>query len=213
MFVSYLMQAVIVLSTWVLYHAYQEWAKYPLWASIVPFKGHKRASMIAVQLQRAIKASHHTDALVSALVEFQKAQVFFMLAVQIAAIIALNNPTYLEASSWQQLWNNVGILFNLAFGGCLPVVFVLVLLRRAGKRSPYTLIVSTICVVLSTVMWFLTYESGPDPDTFKIKYEGTPLPECGGEIAPIKFCYSDDWFIKNCEQPYQQRRANGPPLG
>jgi len=91
------MQMFIMLSAWLAFHFYQTWAQYPLTVTLMPFRGVKRASDLAGRLQRQIACSHHTAALVSALVEFQKAQVFFMLAVQIAAIIALQNNKYIEA--------------------------------------------------------------------------------------------------------------------
>lgn len=134
----------------------------------------------------------------SALVDFQKAQVFFMLAVQIAALIALHNPSYVEANSWQQLWNNIGILYNLAFGGCLPVLFSLFILRLMDKRSVYTLGVSLCCVAISTATWFLTWDANPDPNT-SISYTGPDLPACGGMIAPIKYCYDYGWFVNNSD--------------
>ncbi|KAK4540991.1 hypothetical protein LTR36_008360 [Oleoguttula mirabilis] len=198
MFVSYLMQEFIVLSAWLAYHFYQTWAAWPLAAVLMPFHGPKRASLRADQLQRAIRASHHTAALVSALVEFQKAQVFFMLAVQIAALIALHNPSYVQATSWQQLWNNLGILYNLAFGGCLPVLFSLFILRLAGKRSVYTLAVSFCCVAISAATWFLTWSAEPNPNT-TISYTGPNLPACGGMTAPIKYCYDYGWFVINSD--------------
>lgn len=110
-----------------------------------------------------------------------------MLAVQIAVLVALHNVTYFQASSWQQLWNNFGILFNLSFGGCLPVLFTLLLLRMAGKKSWYIIISTTCCVALSVATWFVTYNASPDSNN--IIYTGPDLPACGGSIAPIKYCY------------------------
>ena len=186
------MQTFIVLSAWLAYHFYSTWAVWPMTVVLMPIHGPKRASLRADELQRAIRASNHTAALVSALVEFQKAQVFFMLAVQAASMIALHDPKYIQAASWQQLWNNVGILYNLAIGGCVPVLFSLLILRLAGKSSVYTLGVSFCCVILSGTTWFLTWNESPDLNT-TISYDGPDLPACGGQLAPIKFCYKSDW--------------------
>ncbi|KAK4963604.1 hypothetical protein LTR10_001233 [Elasticomyces elasticus] len=180
MFVSYMMQMLIVLSAWVLFHFYENWAAWPLTLFMIPVHGRKRATQLAQQAQNTVRASNHNHALVAALDEMQKAQVFFMLAVQIAALIALGNPKYIDATSWQQLWNNHGILFNLAFGGMFPVIFAMVIKRLAGVTSLYTLAVST-CL--------------PDPDK-SIKYEGAPIPQCAG-IAPIKYCYEYGWADGN----------------
>ncbi|KAK3114975.1 hypothetical protein LTR53_006154 [Teratosphaeriaceae sp. CCFEE 6253] len=99
MFISYLMQMFIVLSAWILFHFYETWAAWPLTAILMPLHGTRKASQLAQQVQNSIRASKHTAALVAALDEFQKAQIFFMLAVQIAALIALHNPNYIQASS------------------------------------------------------------------------------------------------------------------
>ncbi|TKA69406.1 hypothetical protein B0A55_07838 [Friedmanniomyces simplex] len=197
MFVSYVMQMGIVLSAWLLFHFYETWAAWPLTITLIPFHGTRKASQLAKQAQNDLRASKHAAALVSALDEMQKAQVFFMLAVQIAALIALRNPTYMQATSWQQLWNNYGILFNLAFGGMLPVIFAMLIKRLSGATAVYTLIVSTCCVIVSSVTWFLTWFAIPDPDK-SIVYQGPPLPQCAG-IAPVKYCYQYGWFYANAD--------------
>ncbi|KAK0279956.1 hypothetical protein LTR35_001005 [Friedmanniomyces endolithicus] len=197
MFVSYLMQMFIILSAWLLYHFYETWARWPVAVTLIPFHGARKASMLAKKAQTDLRVSDHAAALVSALDEMQKAQVFFMLAVQIAALIALQNPTYIQATSWQQLFNNYGILFNLAFGGMLPVVFAMLIKRLAGTTAVYTIIVSTCCVIVSSVTWFLTWNANPDPDT-SIVYTGPPIPQCAG-IAPTKFCYQYGWFYANAD--------------
>jgi len=97
MFVSYLMQTFIIITAWLAFHFYQTWAQYPMALTLMPFKGVRRASDLAADLQRHVAASHHTDALVIALGEFQTAQVFFMMAVQVASIIAIRNPAYVQA--------------------------------------------------------------------------------------------------------------------
>ncbi|KAK0948826.1 hypothetical protein LTR91_026944, partial [Friedmanniomyces endolithicus] len=72
---------------------------WPVAVTLIPFHGARKASMLAKKAQTNLRVSDHAAALVSALDEMQKAQVFFMLAVQIAALIALQNPTYIQATS------------------------------------------------------------------------------------------------------------------
>ncbi|KAK5681793.1 hypothetical protein LTS10_006326 [Elasticomyces elasticus] len=79
MFVSYMMQMMIVLSAWVLFHFYENWAAWPLTLFMIPVHGRKRATQLAQQAQNTVRASNHNHALVAALDEMQKAQVFFML--------------------------------------------------------------------------------------------------------------------------------------
>lgn len=78
--------------------------------------------------EEAFTGERCRDVLVASLTGFQKAQVFFMLAVQVAAVIALKNLETLQASSLQQLINDLGVLLNVAFGGCIPVILVILML-------------------------------------------------------------------------------------
>ncbi|EMC97936.1 hypothetical protein BAUCODRAFT_146537 [Baudoinia panamericana UAMH 10762] len=196
MFVSYLMQMFIVLSAWLLFHLYQTWAGMCGAPNCCP---QPTALPKLYGSEHVPRTSHHSAALVSALVEFQKAQVFFMLAVQCAALIAIHNPAYVQSTSWQQLLNNLGILYDLAFGGCLPVLFALFIMRLAGKRSVYTLAFTCCCVALSATTWFLTFYIQLDSDADIIN-PGRTLPACGGgNVTPIKYCYSADWFYRNAD--------------
>ncbi|KAK4580047.1 hypothetical protein LTR86_000249 [Recurvomyces mirabilis] len=197
MFVSYLMQTFIVLSAWLLFHIYSNWSTYPIFLALVARHGHRRASDLAQEKQAKI-AKGYSDALVSALVEFQKAQVFFMLSVQIAILVALHNPSYIEAKNWQALWNNFGILYSLAFGGCLPVLFVLLMLRIAGKKEFYTLLVTLCSVALSSATWFVAWFRAPDPNT-SIAEPESPMPDQCAGVAPIKYCYSGNIYYNATE--------------
>ncbi|KAK5693867.1 hypothetical protein LTR17_024953 [Elasticomyces elasticus] len=47
MFVSYMMQMMIVLSAWVLFHFYENWAAWPLTLFMIPVHGRKRATQLA----------------------------------------------------------------------------------------------------------------------------------------------------------------------
>ncbi|KAK5113368.1 hypothetical protein LTR62_003468 [Meristemomyces frigidus] len=200
MFVSYLMQTFIVLSAWILFHVYANWSTYPILLALLPFHGRRRASTVANNIQG--RMNFFNDALVAALADFQKAQVFFMLSVQIAILVALHNAAFIQANTWQALWNNFGILYSLAFGGSLPILFVLVLLRIAGKKELYTLLFSLVSVVLSGTTWFIAWFSAPDPNT-SIPPSATPAPaECAG-TAPIKYCYSAGIYYNATEDVHR----------
>ncbi|KAI9783707.1 MAG: hypothetical protein M1816_001188 [Peltula sp. TS41687] len=84
-----------------------------------------------------MRKSRQRDALLSALVDFQKAQCFFMLAVQAAALVAVKKSAGFEARSLQEYANNVDYLPIITKSGSIPVTFVLFTLHNAGMRSCY----------------------------------------------------------------------------
>ncbi|KAL8767426.1 MAG: hypothetical protein Q9194_005993, partial [Teloschistes cf. exilis] len=98
--------------------------------------------------------------LISALIEFQKAQCFFMIAVQIAAIIIARKGGF-GAQTLQQLSNSYSAITLLAICGYLLVVVTLVNLHGAGKSSWYLMVLSTITVVVSGVTLFTTRKFNP----------------------------------------------------
>jgi hypothetical protein len=153
MFASYLMQIFIVVTAWLAFHIYriltppdrsrddsQDLNRPP----------DNRIISYLTQERPATRISDQTAALILALADFQQAQIFFMLSVQIAILVALHNPTYIAANSWESLMNNFGILYSLAFGGCLPVLFVMLMLRVAGKKDFYTTLL-TLCKSVQTL--------------------------------------------------------------
>lgn len=143
----------------------------------------------AERVQLRFSYPKQSAALVSTLVEFQKTQVFFMLTVQVAALVALYNTTYFQAASWQQVWQNVNLFFNIASSGIDPITFNLFMLRKADKVSWYVLIASTGCVVVSLVTWFTAKFANPKPD--QIVATGSVFSECGG-INPTQYCLWPD---------------------
>ena len=191
------MQTCIVLSAWLLYHVYDSWAQYPVSLFLASRQGWVTAREKAQEWQRRLREKQR-DALVAAVVEFQKAQVFFMLAVQVACLIALKRPGSWEATSWQQFWNNIGILFVLAFAGCFPVLLTQLVLARTGGDATYMTVISTCCVIVSTATWSLSKHIvddltlNPKNDKY-IGQQQLSLPQCA-DASPIKYCYTESWF-------------------
>ena len=121
-------------------------------------------------------------ALLSALVDFQKAQCFFMLTFQPAIIIAAQKGGLL-AKSWQEYFENDDKLGNIALAGFLPVTFVLFTLHKAGMRSLYVLFLSICTVVVAGVTSEITKKV-----VLKPTIDPLDSPRCGLDHRPYLIC-------------------------
>ncbi len=93
----------------------------------------------------------------SALVEFHKAQCFFILAIEIAANIVVRKGTLNDGTTpttLQGLFNNYSLVGSVSISGFVPVTFTLLALHHAGIRSWYLLTLSNCALVLSAVTLF-----------------------------------------------------------
>lgn len=82
------MQSCIALAIQIMFRIYTSWTYYVIKALLWPL-GRTRANQKAQEAQKT--ARRHLPALVTGTVEFQKAQCFFMIALQIAAQIVLSS--------------------------------------------------------------------------------------------------------------------------
>ena len=141
----------------------------------------QRAGNIQVWTQRLLPP------LESALVEFQKAQCFFMLAIQIAAQIAVRTGS-LGSDNLQGLYNNYTFIGNLSITGFLPITFILWCLHTAGMRSWFITGLSTCTVIASTVSLFTTGNFNPSQsDRNNLAAQRTNIMECG-YFNPTTYC-------------------------
>ncbi|TKA61967.1 hypothetical protein B0A49_09810 [Cryomyces minteri] len=186
-FLSYYMQTGIAIAAWVLQRLYDTWIRNIAFMFFLPM-GPRRAWTRSKNLQARVKKSRQPAALSSGMVEFQKAQCFFMLAVQSAALTALwsKGHNFFAASSYQQLWNNVTLLGNVAVGGFLPVTFTLSCLHAAGIKSWYIFVLSACTLATSAITLFTTSRKSPSPD--QIDTPAANLAKCGGLATPVKYC-------------------------
>jgi hypothetical protein len=115
---------------------------------------------------------------IEALVDLQKAQVFFMLTVQVVALLALAYPSLFEATSYAQLLATTDFLYLAALNGCFPIVLLGSILRAAEQNSLYTATGSRHCVTVSAVTFILTNKDPFSPAD--IVADGPYVPECGG---------------------------------
>lgn len=85
------------------------------------------------------------SAVVPAMVEFQKAQCYLMLATNIASLVIQSRGSLTPVSS-QQLYNTITFFKVIAIGGYLPITFGLLILRMLNKLGWYVLALSIACV-------------------------------------------------------------------
>ena len=131
----------------------------PRYISLWPcgLSGAKRKAQLDQSKGRA-----HLPALISALVEFQKAQCFFVLAVEIAAQIVISNGLF-QATNLQQLYNNYALVDSIAISGLLPITFILLCLHTSDMKSWYIFILSTCAIAVSTVTLYNTHYPDSTP--------------------------------------------------
>lgn len=134
--------------------------------------------------------------LAAALVEFQKVQCYFMIAVQIAAVVTVSKGR-LDPINLQQLYNNSQAVRAISISGILPTTFTLLCLQYAGKSSWYLGLLSTITVCISATSFFETEMFSlrlNDMKTLHGKTQVIGVPECGN-YDPSVYClvrYFDD---------------------
>lgn len=137
-----------------------------------------------------ISLAKHVDALITAVIEFQKAQCYFMSSIQIASIVVMK-AGLLGSTNLQQLSNNYNLIVVVCLGGTLPITFVLFRLRAAGKKSWELCMLSTVTVTLSMAAYFIARGFNLKSNEALLA-NGTSYPGCG-TINPMAFCYYGTW--------------------
>ena len=119
--------------------------------ALSPRRGSRKSSQ-RTQTSSSQNNSQYSEALTSALVGFQKAQCWFMLATNIAGLI-VEKGGGLEPDSLQQLYNTYVFIKVIAIGGFLPITFSLFNLHMIQKLSwyPITLSMATIALAIATL--------------------------------------------------------------
>lgn len=142
--------------------------------------------------QKRLKSSKQAAAFLAALIEFQKAQVFFTLAVQVAAFVAFSSKeNSFDADSYEALFDNYAILSQVAVNGCFCVVFGLFLLRLNHQSSWYIIVLSNLAAILCTVTYFKAQNDTVSQDV--IHNDSPTLDKCAN-VTPSKYCYSYNVF-------------------
>lgn len=126
---------------------------------------------------------HHEDRkdeFVTSLVEFHKAQCFFVVAVQIAALTLMQKPDQTSQA------NMTAIPVTAAIGVQAPL-FAYVAIAKYGRQSSYLLLLTAAAWILSSAtMWdayVILYITG------NVSYQLPSFPSCGNHDLSY-FCYS-----------------------
>lgn len=127
-------------------------------------------------------------ALQTALQEFQKVQAFFCLALQVAFVLALNNSTWLDGPTVNQLAFTLFTIMEVSVSRVSTVTIGLLILRKSkGRLVWFTLAVSLVCIVMSSAIWYTSMHIRIS----QLRQSGFNPSECGG-INPIQHCLSSD---------------------
>ena len=131
------------------------------------------------------------SALAPAMVEFQKAQCFFMLATNIAGLV-VQKEGGLDPDSVQSLYNDYIFIKVIAIGGYLPITFGLLILRMLGSMDWLLLILSIVSVGVAIGDLKTKREFKPDEndlsDILDTSLQGGPS-SCGNN-NPVAWCYN-----------------------
>ena len=139
-------------------------------------------------------------ALTSALVDFHKAQCFFVLAINIAAQVDRTRGG-LEPQSLQELYNTWILIKTVSIGGYLPVTFTLFTLHLVDLVSWYLLSL-TICAVsvsIATLVAIGNFKPSDADISSVSRAYSTQGPAACGQHTPGAWCYTPNDFSYDFE--------------
>ncbi len=189
-YVSYWIQTGLALLSFILV-VWWNWGIYYIYlgALLLP-RGYNKARKIAQRIRNESR-NKHLPSLTGALAEFQKAQCFFMLAINIAALVNRNSGGF-QPNNLQQLYNTYILIKSISISGYLPVTFTLFTLHLVDMVSWYLLVLSIVTVLVSTATLFVIGTFRPSQDDLDYLSQqalsGGPT-TCGTKNLGV-YCYS-----------------------
>ncbi|KAF6233107.1 hypothetical protein HO173_008651 [Letharia columbiana] len=147
------------------------------------------SNMALCLVQNQVSGSGCADTF-ARLLEFQKARCFFMLAIDIAAQVPVNQGTLNQGTtSFQGLYSNYSLIGLISVSGLLPVTFTLLSLHTGGMHSWYLPIRSTDTATLSVATFYYTGNFSPSPaDCHQLQTATNHLYSHYGDRDPSVFC-------------------------
>lgn len=130
--------------------------------------------------------AHSTSTL---LVDFQEAQCFFVIAVQISVLYANSQgASFSGAQNWESLRVNREAVWSLANIGAWSISLTQITLFRSSMDSWYTLALSFVALVLAATASKLALLLDTADNVYKMFKNETGLDECGGNASMRTFC-------------------------
>jgi hypothetical protein len=163
--------------------------------------------------QKFLAPGRQTASLIVALQEFQKTQVFLLLALQVVSLLALDHATWLDAPTPTQLMMNAIFMMLLSTAGVYPIILGLLTLRKSKRHLEwFTLITSMACVVVSSVTWARV--SRIDLSEMQQQSDIT-FDECGGS-NPMRYCMTPGTNLRTAmgvtAEPLLRQRMSIAPV-
>ena len=189
-YVSYWIQSSVALAAFLLLQLLDSWIFYMCFGYFRLRSESDVAKNKALDVQKKWIRRHRV-VLLSAMVEFQKAQCFFTLPVQVGALVALATPDTLAPTTLEQFYNNYFMIGLVGISGILPVVFVLFCLHGAGVKSWYVFGLSAAAISVSAVT---LVKVGLQATSLDSVPNLTPAPTYGncGETNPATCCLGQE---------------------
>ena len=190
MYVSYWIQTGLALLSFVLV-VWLNWGIYYIcFGALLYPRGYSRAKKIAQRIRNKSR-NKHLPSLTGALAEFQKAQCFFMMAINVAALVNRNSGGF-QPNSLQQLYNTYVLIKSISISGYLPVTFTLFTLHLVDVVSWYLLVLSIVTVIVSIATLFVigSFNPGQKDMDYLSQQAMTGGPANCGSYNPAVYCLS-----------------------
>lgn len=144
------------------------------------------------RLLEALEVSDQAQAVGQLLVEFQEANAFFLIAIQIALIYASQQPaTYFGLINYRSLYDNIAQLQIINAYSMAPLLLTQINIQRARLDSVYTLLLTTLAFVLGYVTE-ITVNMPSGDEVWRMFQGNNPIEECGQHPSLRTFCMTDN---------------------
>lgn len=190
MYISYWIQTGLALLSFVLVVWWNWGIYYICFGALLLPRGYSKAKK-AAQKVRNDSRNKNLPSLTGALAEFQKGQCFFMLAINIAALVNRNSGGF-QPNSLQQLYNTYILIKSVSISGYLPVTFTLFTLHLVDVVSWYLLVLSIVTVLVSIATLFVIGNFSPTQGDMNYLSQQALSggPESCGSMNLGVYCYS-----------------------
>jgi hypothetical protein len=185
---SYVQQYIIVLAAYLFIILNTTWipAIVTAFCHLTRRHGRSSAKATAERISKRITSKKQTDILVTALSHFQKSQLFFSAALQVACLYAVYTPEILTARSSNELVLGLILKTLVGVSGVYPVALNLLSIR-SGKKKPdlFTFVLTVGAVALASANWLSSVMTVIKPEM--LVQDGFNPTTCGG-MNPQQYC-------------------------